>query len=292
MTWFKVDDSFYDHPKVFDAPDCAVALWVRAGSWSARNLTDGHVPTKMPARLCDDPETAVRELVDRGLWRRAKGGYQFHDWTSFQPSKEEAIAAKEKKSSGGRIGNHRRWHVSRGVIDPDCPYCQGKRPSDNRSDPDRYTNTGTESHPNPPVPSRPEGTRTDTGSQSSSRRNARAWADDDDSIDLGIVELLTELTGRNISILDATKIRQRILGSRQIKSSRAAYVAAAIQDNPSKFLPAHQEGEPDGPHLRVVPDRPTWCGTCDERTRLLDVPGAPVARCPVCHPLESRRPAS
>jgi hypothetical protein len=87
MTWFKVDDSFYDHPKVFDAPDCAVALWVRAGSWSARNLTDGHVPTKMPARLCDDPETAVRELVDRGLWRRAKGGYQFHDWTRYQPSK-------------------------------------------------------------------------------------------------------------------------------------------------------------------------------------------------------------
>jgi hypothetical protein len=52
MTWFKIDDSFYDHPKVFDAPDCAVALWTRAGTWSARNLTDGFVPTGMPARFC------------------------------------------------------------------------------------------------------------------------------------------------------------------------------------------------------------------------------------------------
>jgi hypothetical protein len=70
MTWFKIDDSFYDHPKVFDAPDCAVALWTRAGTWSARNLTDGFVPTGMPARLCDDPDTAVKELVRRGLWLR------------------------------------------------------------------------------------------------------------------------------------------------------------------------------------------------------------------------------
>lgn len=156
MTWFKVDDSFYDHPKVFDLPDSAVAWWVRAGSWSARNLQDGFVPTKMPARFCDDPEAAVRALVDRGLWRRTRGGYQFHDWTDYQPTREEATAAKEKKSSGGRIGNHRRWHVDRGISDPDCPYCQGKQGSVIRSDSDRYTEGVSESAPNPPVPSRPD----------------------------------------------------------------------------------------------------------------------------------------
>lgn len=30
VAWFNVDDSFYDHPKVWDAPDCAVSLWARA----------------------------------------------------------------------------------------------------------------------------------------------------------------------------------------------------------------------------------------------------------------------
>jgi hypothetical protein len=43
VTWFKVDDSFYDHPKVFDLPDSAVALWTRAGCWSARNYIDVHI---------------------------------------------------------------------------------------------------------------------------------------------------------------------------------------------------------------------------------------------------------
>ncbi|HEX5772440.1 MAG TPA: hypothetical protein VFY11_15875 [Nocardioidaceae bacterium] len=99
-----MDDSFYDHPKVFDAPDCAVALWTRAGSWSARNLTDGFVPAGMPARLCDTADQAVQELLNRGLWRRAKGGYQFHDWGHYQPAADAVRSVREKRALAGRMG--------------------------------------------------------------------------------------------------------------------------------------------------------------------------------------------
>lgn len=104
MTWFKVDDSFYDHPKAFDAPDCAVALWTRAGSWSARNLTEGFVPAGMPARLCGDPDTAVSDLLRRGLWVRASGGYRFHDWDKYQPSKAYVEDLRAKRQAAGRKG--------------------------------------------------------------------------------------------------------------------------------------------------------------------------------------------
>jgi len=104
VTWFKVDDTFYDHPKIFDAPDCAVALWTRAGTWSARNLTDGFVPAGMPARLCDDPDTAVRQLLNRGLWDRTRGGFQFHDWADYQPSAESVKALREKRAEAGKRG--------------------------------------------------------------------------------------------------------------------------------------------------------------------------------------------
>lgn len=105
MTWFKVDDSFYDHPKVFDASDAAVALWTRAGSWAARNLTDGFVPSGLLARLSGDPVTAAKELVDRGLWKRTKGGFQFHDWAEYQPSKERVEA--DRKAAAVRQANYR-----------------------------------------------------------------------------------------------------------------------------------------------------------------------------------------
>jgi hypothetical protein len=104
MTWFKVDDSFYDHPKMFDAPDCAVALWTRAGSWSARNLTEGFVPAGLPARLCGDPDTAVADLLRRGVWLRASGGYRFHDWLQWQPSKEHVEDLRRKRAEAGRKG--------------------------------------------------------------------------------------------------------------------------------------------------------------------------------------------
>lgn len=108
MTWFKVDDSFYDHLKVFDAPDCAVALWVRAGAWAARNLTDGFVPSGMPARLCDDPETAIKELVRRKLWLRVKDGFRFHDWTKYQPTRESVEHDREQATERKRRERERR----------------------------------------------------------------------------------------------------------------------------------------------------------------------------------------
>jgi hypothetical protein len=155
MTWFKIDDSFYDHPKVFDAPDCAVALWTRAGTWSARNRTDGLVPAGMPARFCDDPDRAIKELVQRGLWSRTRGGFQFHDWHDYQPTREEAIAAATKMSSGGALGNHRRWHAGKGKTDPRCPFCQQQPDRGTHRLPDRPGDGTPESAPNPPVPARP-----------------------------------------------------------------------------------------------------------------------------------------
>jgi hypothetical protein len=32
------------------------------------------------------------------------------------------------------------------------------------------------------------------------------------------------------------------------------------------------------------PDKPLWCGTCDRRTRLIEIHGL-ASRCPQCHPL-------
>jgi hypothetical protein len=108
MPWFRVDDSFHEHPKVFDAPDCAVALWTRAGTWSAHNLTDGFVPSSILARFTGDPQKAARELVRRGLWFRVKGGFQFHDWHDYQPTREAVENDRKMKTE-----RQRRWREAK-----------------------------------------------------------------------------------------------------------------------------------------------------------------------------------
>jgi hypothetical protein len=170
VTWFKVDDNFSDHPKVEDLPDAAVAMWTRGGSWSARHLTDGFVPERKARKLCDDPDRGLKALIDAGLWESVPDGYRFHDWSDYQPTREEEMAARRASSIGGAIGNHRRWHVEKGRTDPRCPYCQGAenrvpdqgtdqgtdRPTDRVPDrtPDRVTKSGA----SPPDPSRPDPT--------------------------------------------------------------------------------------------------------------------------------------
>jgi hypothetical protein len=100
MTWFKVDDSFHSHPKVLAASPASLGLWVVAGSWSGSNLSDGFVPDHVLPRLLPDAASLARDLVTAGLWKRARGGYRFHDWADFNPQRDaveqDRKAARER----------------------------------------------------------------------------------------------------------------------------------------------------------------------------------------------------
>jgi len=146
MSWFKVDDQLAFNAKVMLAGNSAMGLWVRAGSWSSAQLTGGFIPTHMAnamanamANPCD-----ADALVMAGLWDEAEGGYQFHDWTDFQPDaeieKEKRKATSKARSDAGKAGAAARWNREN----------NGK--PDSKSDGKRIAN---EWQNDAPVPSRP-----------------------------------------------------------------------------------------------------------------------------------------
>lgn len=99
MTWFKVDDSLHSNTKIRKvAAKCpaALALWVIAGSFSADKLTEGFVKDDELPWLLPGAETLAAELVAARLWRRVKGGYQFHDWTQCNPTREQVETERDK----------------------------------------------------------------------------------------------------------------------------------------------------------------------------------------------------
>lgn len=108
--WFKVDDSFFSNPKTAMLSDEATALWLRSGSWSAQQLTDGFIPARM-VPMFRGSDDSVRELCDVGLWERddERDGYWFHDWSDYQPDGEEVDALRRKRSEAGKRGADRRW---------------------------------------------------------------------------------------------------------------------------------------------------------------------------------------
>ena len=122
MPWFKVDDTLPLNAKVVAAGNAAMGLWVRAGAWSAQQLTDGFVPAHMAAVLGTRAE--ARRLVDAGLWSAVDGGYAFHQWGERQPSGAQVIA--QRKADAARQQLSRDPELRDAVRKRDggcCRYC-------------------------------------------------------------------------------------------------------------------------------------------------------------------------
>lgn len=112
MSWFKVDDGFLTHPKVYGIKAGPLALWLRAGCWCAGELTDGRIPARALRGLEAKP-AHVKELVDRGLWDPADDGFQFHDWLDYQPSREQVL--RERAATRDRVERFREKKAARPV---------------------------------------------------------------------------------------------------------------------------------------------------------------------------------
>ncbi|MCF2705831.1 hypothetical protein I6E29_00890 [Arcanobacterium haemolyticum] len=122
MSWFKVDDDLWSHPKWRGLSAAAQALWVTAGSYSAKYETDG-VITSNELRLflplnssIRSQNTAISELVSTGLWEEFEEWFRFHDWDVYQPTKAqkdaERAATRERVK---RFRNGERNGVTPGV---------------------------------------------------------------------------------------------------------------------------------------------------------------------------------
>ena len=122
--WFKVDDTTPNNRKTravrrshpTKKRDVApFGLWTLAGAWT----NDGWVPLELLEDWDDDAEDLAERLVAAGYWhhedRDGEPGYLFNDWHEYNPS----TGAKD----AGGFGNHKRWHVDRGIVQPGCVHC-------------------------------------------------------------------------------------------------------------------------------------------------------------------------
>lgn len=121
---FQVDADFYDHPKSIGLSDAATALWVRAGSYSAAKLLDGFIAEHVISTLSQAPEDASAELVARGLWRRTRGGFRFHQWDQRNLTRARVEADREadrKRKRKGRetAGQNGSEQVNGNIVRPE-----------------------------------------------------------------------------------------------------------------------------------------------------------------------------
>lgn len=130
MPWFiNLDEEFPWHRKLVRLSDAAFRLHLHAICWASKNRTDGAIPTDdlvdVAPRL-KRRELLAEQLVKADLWTPTGHlGWVINDFLDYNPSSAVRAEMEESKKEAGRIGNHKRWHVKRGITDPDCKYCMG-----------------------------------------------------------------------------------------------------------------------------------------------------------------------
>lgn len=122
ITYILVHDRMPYHRKIRGLSDAAFRLLVELWCWCGENLTDGLVDEDVWPTM--RTKNARKELLDKGLVVQLDdGAISVHDWLDIQRSTAEVEKARERKSAGGKLGNHRRHHVNQRRIDPACEFC-------------------------------------------------------------------------------------------------------------------------------------------------------------------------
>ncbi|MGB3331156.1 MAG: hypothetical protein WBA46_19500, partial [Thermomicrobiales bacterium] len=96
----KLDDGFFQHPKVVRVGRDAKALYLAGLCYSGAQLTDGFIPAEALRILAAGAEIsgapkAARQLVDAGLWDQADGGFMVHDYLDYNQSAERVHANRD-----------------------------------------------------------------------------------------------------------------------------------------------------------------------------------------------------
>jgi hypothetical protein len=132
VVWFRADDTLAFNAAVVRAGNAAMGLWLRAGTWCAQQLTDGHVPRHIAATLGSPAQ--MKRLVEAGLWHETETGFLFHEWNASNPTRAEVENRRQseaKKKSAFRQRRAGQDGVSPGDSPVDSP---GDSPVDSPGD--------------------------------------------------------------------------------------------------------------------------------------------------------------
>lgn len=127
MTWVKLDDQFFRHPKARRAGKDGRLLYVTGLAYCTANLTDGLIHQDALPLVAAEAEvkpSTARRLVEVGLWEEVDGGHLVHDYLDFQPSADkvraERTAAKERMKRKPRPEPPPKGERTSGEVPPKC----------------------------------------------------------------------------------------------------------------------------------------------------------------------------
>lgn len=107
MSWVKLDDQFFRHPKAIEAGKDGRALYVAGLCFCAASLTDGWITSTALPYVAQDAGvrlSTVRVLERVGLWEENVDRWYVHDYREFNPSAAQVRETRAKRAEAGKLG--------------------------------------------------------------------------------------------------------------------------------------------------------------------------------------------
>jgi len=117
LPWVRLDTQFASNPKILylieDNQWRSIVVWLAGLGYVGVHGTDGFIP-KSALPTFHGTQKDARNLVGVGLWDAALGGWEVHDWATFQISNDEMKKRRERAQAAAM----RRWHPENDGQDP------------------------------------------------------------------------------------------------------------------------------------------------------------------------------
>lgn len=129
--WFKVDDGFYDHPKVARLKGYgpkgfeAIAMWLMLGCWCSKYLTDGRFHKHLPDVVTYGRSRRILPLlIECGFIRQCTDDpdfFEFCDWLDYQPSRSYVLASRQRNAL--RVNHYRKTEIKTKLLEQQSSKC-------------------------------------------------------------------------------------------------------------------------------------------------------------------------
>ena len=111
-TWNRLPTDLHADGRLESVGDAARSLLLCAWSFAGDNLTDGFFRSRRAASFCDDPETAIADLLRVGILAEVDDGYQLVDYLDVNDSAEQVQARIDRSRANAGLGTRRSPRVS------------------------------------------------------------------------------------------------------------------------------------------------------------------------------------
>lgn len=133
-----LDSRFIFDEKLAQVGPQAELLFLRSLALAKIVDMDGIIPSEslsMITRGMRSVNKQVALLLQFGLWTvgtnsvsqhsdNTKPQYLIASWRKWNLTEAQRQHIADTKSRAGREGNHKRYHTSQGVFEPDCEFCE------------------------------------------------------------------------------------------------------------------------------------------------------------------------